>query len=85
MFYATKVICKEHKSILLGHFKEHKDALEFLYSKLSTFSEDHQILIEKNEDVNIIKVYQKTSNIFIGYSKDLIEVWQIQEFPKSEI
>ena len=59
MFYATKVICKEHKSYLLGQFNNHKDALEFLYSKLQEFSEDHQIIIDKDEDENVIKVYKK--------------------------
>jgi len=85
MYYAIKLKCIEHKSFMLGQFQDKSQALEFLYSKMSLFEENQQIILVKDNDEMIIKVYNKIPNIVIGYTKELTEVYQIIEYPKSAL
>lgn len=82
-YYAIKTVARELKSFMLGKFNSKSEALEFLYDKLSEYSEDHQVILEKDELNNKVSVYKRNHGIFLS-SKELIECYSIIKHPESE-
>jgi hypothetical protein len=82
-YYAIKTVARDLKSYMLGKFNDKSSALEFLYDKLTEYSEDHQVILEKDEVNNKVSVYKRNHGIFLS-SKELIECYCIIKHPESE-
>lgn len=83
-YYVTKVNQTENKSYILGKYDKKSLAIDAMFKMLQDIEKkNRQIIIDRDDIDAKACVYRKTGLIWV--CKELIEYYQVIEFPTSEL